>query len=52
MSILDKIKKNSSIKDSAILAKSKFFNNKDMIRKYNRIDDEFYKNTNYWRIDS
>lgn len=31
MSILDKIKKNSSIKDSAILAKSKFFNNKDMI---------------------
>jgi len=25
---------------------------KDMIRKYNRIDDEFYKNTNYWRIDS
>ena len=32
MSILDKIKKNSSIKDSAILAKSKFFNNKDMIQ--------------------
>ena len=31
MSILDKIKKNSSIKDSAILAKSKFFNQKDMI---------------------
>jgi len=31
MSILDKIKKNSSIKDSAILAKSKFFNDKDMI---------------------
>jgi len=31
MSILDKIKKNSSIKDSAILAKSKFFNAKDMI---------------------
>ena len=31
MSILDKIKKNSSIKDSAILAKSKFFNEKDMI---------------------
>jgi RecA/RadA recombinase len=31
MSILDKIKKNSSIKDSAILAKSKFFLNKDMI---------------------
>ena len=31
MSILDKIKKNSSIKDSAILSKSKFFNNKDMI---------------------
>jgi RecA/RadA recombinase len=32
MSILDKIKKNSSIKDSAILAKSKFFTNKDMIQ--------------------
>jgi RecA/RadA recombinase len=31
MSILDKIKKNSSIKDSAILSKSKFFNQKDMI---------------------
>ena len=32
MSILDKIKKNSSIKDSAILSKSKFFTNKDMIQ--------------------
>ena len=31
MSVLDKIKKNSSIKDSAILSKSKFFNDKDMI---------------------
>lgn len=31
MSILEKIKKNSSIKDSAVLAKSKFFNAKDMI---------------------
>jgi RecA/RadA recombinase len=31
MSILDKIKKNSTIKDSAILSKSKFFTNKDMI---------------------
>ena len=31
MSILDKIKKNSTIKDSAILAKSKFFTQKDMI---------------------
>lgn len=31
MSILDKIKKNSSIKDSAILSKSKFFTEKDMI---------------------
>ena len=31
MSILDKIKKNSTIKDSAILSKSKFFNEKDMI---------------------
>ena len=32
MSILDKIKKNSSIKESAILSKSKFFTNKDMIQ--------------------
>ena len=31
MSILEKIKKNSSIKDSAILSKSKFFTHKDMI---------------------
>lgn len=31
MSILDKIKKNSTVKDSAILAQSKFFNAKDMI---------------------
>ena len=31
MSILDKIKKNSTIKDTAILAQSKFFNKKDMI---------------------
>ena len=31
MSILDKIKKNTTVKDSAILAKSKFFNEKDMI---------------------
>ena len=31
MKILDKIKKNSSIKDSAILSKSKFFTEKDMI---------------------
>jgi RecA/RadA recombinase len=31
MSLLDKIKKNSSIKDSAILSKSKFFKDKDMI---------------------
>jgi RecA/RadA recombinase len=31
MSILDKIKKNSSIKESAILSKSKFFIDKDMI---------------------
>ena len=31
MSILDKIKKNSSIKDAAILAQSKFFTEKDMI---------------------
>jgi RecA/RadA recombinase len=31
MSILDKIKKNTSIKESAILSKSKFFTDKDMI---------------------
>jgi len=31
MSILDKIKKNSTIKDSAVLANSKFFTKKDMI---------------------
>ena len=31
MSLLDKIKKNSTIKDSAILSKSKFFNEKDMV---------------------
>ena len=31
MSILDKIKKNSSIKESSILSKSKFFTSKDMI---------------------
>ena len=31
MSILDKIKKNSSVKESAILSKSKFSTNKDMI---------------------
>jgi len=31
MSTLDKIKKNSSVKESAILSKSKFFTNKDMI---------------------
>jgi RecA/RadA recombinase len=32
MSILEKIKKNSTIKDSAILSKSKFFEAKDMIQ--------------------
>ena len=32
MSLLDKIKKNSTIKDTAILAKSKFFAAKDMIQ--------------------
>ena len=31
MSILEKLKKNSSIKETSILSKSKFFNNKDMI---------------------
>jgi RecA/RadA recombinase len=32
MSLLDKLKKNTTIKDSAILAKSKFFDNKDLIK--------------------
>jgi hypothetical protein len=31
MSVLDKLRKNSTIKESAILSKSKFFNDKDMI---------------------
>jgi len=31
MSLMDKIKKNSTIKDSSILSKSKFFTDKDMI---------------------
>lgn len=31
MSLLEKVKKNSTIKDTAILAKSKFFAEKDMI---------------------
>jgi RecA/RadA recombinase len=31
MSLLDKIKKNSTIKETAILSKSKFFNSKDLI---------------------
>ena len=31
MSLLDQIKKNSTIKDSAILSKSKFFTDKDMV---------------------
>jgi RecA/RadA recombinase len=31
MSLLDKIKKNSTIKDTSILAKSKFFTKKDMV---------------------
>ena len=32
MSLLDKLKKNSTIKDTAILAQSKFFAAKDMIQ--------------------
>ena len=32
MSLLEKIKKNSTIKESAVLSKSKFFNKKDMIQ--------------------
>jgi RecA/RadA recombinase len=32
MSLLEKLKKNSTIKDSAILSESKFFNEKDMIQ--------------------
>ena len=31
MSLLDKLKKNTTIKDSAILSKSKFFTEKDMV---------------------
>jgi RecA/RadA recombinase len=31
MSLLEKLKKNSTIKDTAILSKSKFFNEKDMV---------------------
>jgi RecA/RadA recombinase len=31
MSLLDKLKKNTTIKDSAILSKSKFFNDKDIV---------------------
>ena len=31
MSLLDKLKKNTTIKESAILAKSKFFNEKDVV---------------------
>ena len=31
MSLLDKLKKNTTIKETAILAKSKFFNEKDMV---------------------
>ena len=31
MSILEKIKKNSTVKESAILANSKFFQKKDMV---------------------
>ena len=34
MSLLDKIKKNSTIKETAILSKSKFFSAKDMIQTY------------------
>lgn len=32
MSLLDKLKKNTTIKDSSILSKSKFFNEKDLIQ--------------------
>ena len=32
MTLIDKLKKNSTIKDTAILADSKFFNKKDMIQ--------------------
>jgi RecA/RadA recombinase len=32
MSLLDKIKKNSTIKETSVLSKSKFFNKKDMIQ--------------------
>ena len=32
MSLLDKLKKNSTIKETEVLNKSKFFNKKDMIQ--------------------
>ena len=32
MSIMDKLKKNSKIKDTSVLSDSKFFNEKDMIQ--------------------
>ena len=32
MSLLDRIRKNSTIKDTEVLSKSKFFNAKDMIQ--------------------
>jgi hypothetical protein len=32
MSVLDRLKKGSTIKDSSILAKSQFFTDKDMIQ--------------------
>ena len=32
MSLLDRLKKNTTIKDSSILAKSKFFSQKDMVQ--------------------
>ena len=32
MSVLDKLKKNSTIKEASILSKSKFFNQKDFVQ--------------------
>ena len=54
MSLLEKLKKNTTIKDTAILAKSKFFAAKDMIHPEYRPSglEEYYSNTDGWcRLD-
>ena len=40
MSIMDKLKKNSKVKESSILSESKFFTEKDMVKIINRDDAE------------